>query len=307
MDFSFGSDPEFMLTKGGRYYSAIPIIKASHEKTKRLTRNGHQFYYDNVLAECAIKPGTNKGQVIDNFRECFRLYAEMVRPYRLTIQASQDYSDDQLQHKDAREAACMQEWDAYTIKPIVPPDDIIKKTPFRSAGGHVHLGAKPLTNAVMRPLYVYMLDLFLGVPSLFLDQDPTSKRRRTIYGKAGSHRDPKYGLEYRTLGNFWLASPELTGLVWEICQFVLNFMGKDEWQKFWTLNEEMFAEEDTSLAYRCFGYDSADLQEAINACDKKAGAKFLDFIGNYLPDSINAEIHHHIEASPPDFYESWGL
>ena len=51
-----------MLTKGGRYYSAIGIVQG--DRDHRLNVRGHQFYYDNVLAEAAIRPGKNRKEVV---------------------------------------------------------------------------------------------------------------------------------------------------------------------------------------------------------------------------------------------------
>ena len=44
-------------------------------------------------------------------------------------------------------------------------------------------------------------DLYLGVPSVILDNDT---ERRKLYGKAGCLRPKPYGVEYRTLSNFWI-------------------------------------------------------------------------------------------------------
>ena len=52
---------------------------------------------------------------------------------------------------------------------------------------------------------IQAMDLFCGVPSIFLDSDTM---RRKLYGKAGAFRSKKYGVEYRTLSNFWIQSPE---------------------------------------------------------------------------------------------------
>ena len=53
---------------------------------------------------------------------------------------------------------------------------------------------------------IKQMDLYLGVPSIILD---THAERRQLYGKAGCFRHKKYGVEFRTLSNFWLFSPEL--------------------------------------------------------------------------------------------------
>ena len=47
----------------------------------------------------------------------------------------------------------------------------------------------------------------IGLPAVLIDTD---KQRRKLYGKAGSMRHKDYGVEYRTVSNFWLSSQELT-------------------------------------------------------------------------------------------------
>jgi len=304
MEFTFGSDPEFMLMKGGKYYSAIGIVQG--DRVHRLDKGGHQFYYDNVLAECAIKPGKTREEVVNNVRDCLRIYAKMVKPYKLTVQASQEYPESQMKTKEAREVGCVEEWDAYTLQVIEAPKEVVKKTNFRTAGGHIHLGGGGiLQNSWEKPFIVYMLDLFLGVPSLFLDRDHTAKDRRSMYGFAGSHRDKDYGLEYRPLTAFWLESPKRVALAWDICDFVLTFVTKGGHKRFWELNEEMLGEDDPSVAYQCFGYDKQALQKAINECDKKMGQTFMLIVEQYLPDRLASRIR---EDQPTEgLYKEWAL
>src|SRR3990170_2692966 len=80
--FTFGSDPEFMLVdEKGNLRSAIKVVEGSPES--RIKIKGHEFYYDNVLAECAVRPERGKKKVLESFKECLETYAELVRPYRL--------------------------------------------------------------------------------------------------------------------------------------------------------------------------------------------------------------------------------
>ena len=50
-------------------------------------------------------------------------------------------------------------------------------------------------------LIVQALDIILGLESVILDKDA---RRKEMYGKAGAFRFKDYGVEYRTLSNFWI-------------------------------------------------------------------------------------------------------
>jgi hypothetical protein len=57
-----------------------------------------------------------------------------------------------------------------------------------------------------------MLDYVIGLPSILIDTD---SQRRKLYGKAGSMRHKDYGVEYRTVSNFWLGSQELMSWVYD--------------------------------------------------------------------------------------------
>jgi hypothetical protein len=304
MNFTFGSDPEFMLVdKNYSLKSAIGILP------KRINAKpiaGNYFYYDNVLAEVAIRPSASKEETIENFRIAIKKLAEIIKPFRFEIICAENYPLNQLKAEDARIAGCSPEWDVYSLQCVRPPEEIISKTSFRTAGGHVHLGCNLLKDPFNIFATIKMLDLFLSVPSLFLDSDFSSKRRRKIYGKAGYHRITEYGLEYRSLGNFWLSSPELVGIIYDLSQFVINFVKNKDHEKFWFVNK-ILLDEDPSLAYECFGYDVNELISCINKCDKKIASKFMIFISHYLPKKILEDISNLIDKKMPNPYVSWQI
>ena len=99
MEFTFGSDPEFMLEKGGKFFSAIEIIPGT--KNHRFAIGKHSVYYDNVMAECAVLPGKTKRQTIANIRDCLQRLPTLVKPYRVVTRASQEFTKDQLQAPEA--------------------------------------------------------------------------------------------------------------------------------------------------------------------------------------------------------------
>lgn len=308
--FSMGSDPEFILTdEQGSFCSAVEIVPADSEN--RISKNGHTFYHDNVLAECGIRPASGKEAVLDSFQECFKLYAELVSPYRLQARASATYGDDQLRTMAARTVGCRPESCAYTMDFLPSAAEAIETTGFRSAGGHVHLGVdnpeiwQHENTAHYAPK---MLDLFLGIPCMFMDHDPTSKARKALYGTAGSHRRQNYGVEYRTLSNFWLASPILVGLVHDICEFVVQFVNDKRYLEFWTENADAIANyEEVDKCFSCHGYDVQKLRTAINTGDKRRARQFMTMVGQYLPPKLMTAIN---EASRPrkyDMYKEWGL
>jgi hypothetical protein len=311
MSFTFGSDPEFMLTHMGELKSAIGILP---KKENPMIKNGHRFYFDNVLSEMAIKPASSKKEAIENTKDALQIMSSTILPCKISIKASGNYSKKDINCPDARIAGCDPEWDVYTLQCLFPPDsevDMIDghyqfKTPFRSAGGHIHIGSESLQDPMEIFSAIRMMDLFIGIPSLFLDHDETSKDRRKIYGHAGSHRVPDHGLEYRVLGNFWFSSPDLFSLIYDLSEFVMNFVSEKTHERLWSVDEDML-EEDPIEAYTCFGYDVNLLQKAINTCDNKLATKFMMVVSNYLPNGLMQEIDRlsHMPIQNP--YKTWEL
>lgn len=309
-NFTFGSDPEFMIVdRQGNLKSAVSIIPSTSEN--RITIKNHTFYHDNVLAECGISPSSTRESTLKSFHECLKIYSEMVNPYKLIIQASASYPEEELNSLDARNMGCRPETCCYSGEDIYieKAEEIIKKTGFRSAGGHIHIGVdnylwkNPFTNHFAPKMF----DLFLGIPSIFLDNDPTSAKRRAIYGHPGSFRRQSYGIEYRTLSNFWLASPKLVGLVWDISQFVVNFVNNKEYLKFWTVHQKAIDDYDYPDKWStCHGYNINDLKSAIYSGSQEQAAPFMQFITPYVPQKILKTIED-LRKSKFDMYKEWEL
>lgn len=305
---SFGSDPEFLVVACDEPQSAIEIVGADSQH--RIKKSGHEFYYDNVLAECAIKPGYSKSEVLENFRECICLYQQLVEPFSLKAQASAYFADAQLKHPDARKVGCAEERCAYLMQPVESPTYAITNGNLRSCGGHIHLGSELLASDGPEPiLTIYMMDLFLGIPSLWLDRDPTSHQRRALYGQAGRFRAKKYGVEYRSLGNFWLQSPEMVSLIYDLSMFVQDFVESQRAWGLWEFDEDICClTEDLSLAWYCRGYDQKLLQKAINQSDKILAEPFLKLAKEYLPDSLRSDLERAIDR-PQDveLLQAWNV
>lgn len=86
--------------------------------------------------------------------------------------------------------------------------------------GHIHVGYdKPndLTNLELSKA----MDLFLAIPSVILDLDV---ERRALYGKAGAMRMKPFGMEMRTLSNFWIFNDKLIDWVYENTLAAIDFV-----------------------------------------------------------------------------------
>ena len=89
----------------------------------------------------------------------------------------------------------------------------------RFAGGHIHLSLK---NFQAEPI-VEAMDRLLGNTSVMIDTGEEQRLRRKFYGRAGEYRLPAWGLEYRTLSNYWLRHQALMSFVLQMARFCTTF------------------------------------------------------------------------------------
>lgn len=76
----------------------------------------------------------------------------------------------------------------------------------RYAGGHLHLSFDNRQNIPAFAIAM-LCDAVLGLPSVVMDKQ---HGRRRMYGLAGLYRPKSYGIEYRTMSNWWMREP-MTG------------------------------------------------------------------------------------------------
>lgn len=307
---SFGSDPEFMLLDAqGRYKSAIGIIKGGKENKVDLG-GGAQVFYDNVLMELNIPVSRSEEEALATFRKVFKTVTNLIYPFRMKPQASVVYPVSEVKHPHALVFGCDPEYDAYTLEQMNPPV-CEEGNSFRSAGGHIHLGYDkeeyPLLAKIKSDgdrsdrdwgrIYVLrMMDLFIGIPSLLIDHDPTSAARRKLYGKAGSHRPKEeYGLEYRATSNFWLQTPKLTSLIYKLSQFTVNFVKERRHEKMWKDNE-------------CVAYNVNDLCDTINNSNLQRAKYYMEtLVKPNLSKDLYTNIFQFTEPKQYNFYDEWQI
>jgi hypothetical protein len=313
--FSFGADPEFMLRRGDTYFSAIGVIPGTKDKRHKVGENS--YYYDNVLAECTIKPANSEAEAEENIRTALATFAKLAKPYVLVPQASQKYPESELRHPDAIAIGCKREICAYALREVEPPEETMMTTPLRSAGGHVHVGhefARTMNGCLTT---IRLMDLFVGLPSVFLDNDPSTLERKKLYGQAGRFRKPSHGAEYRSMGNFWLATPMLTRLIYKLVSHTMDFIEAGRHEELWEIDEarlnddKSWADEDFDPAqcHVCKGYDVESLRKAIDNMDRKEAAKFLPLLKKLLGRSLYAEYESVASrnVNGTDLYGAWGI
>jgi len=69
------------------------------------------------------------------------------------------------------------------------------------------------------------MDATLGLESVLLDDDT---ERKKLYGKAGCFRFTAFGIEYRSLSNFWIKSDESLQWAWKTTMKAIDLVNSDK-------------------------------------------------------------------------------
>ena len=203
-----GCDPEVLLQDETlKPISVIGFINAGKEYPHQIPDmpEGFTLQEDNVSLEYGIPPASSA----DEFQASIMAVLERSRSYippnvNFSRSSCLIFPKDQMDHPGAHEFGCEPDFNAWTMEMNKFPE---LPHPFmRSAGGHVHVETN--LDPVM---CVKALDLCLSVPAVLMDD---GFERKKIYGKAGAYRRKSYGVEYRSLSNFWIFEPELIRWVW---------------------------------------------------------------------------------------------
>lgn len=246
-----GADPElFLADRSGKYISSVGLIGGTKEEPKPLPMAGCAVQEDNVAVEFNIPPCDS----VDSFIAAIQYNLDYLtkevatRGLSLVITPSASFPPDQLQSRQAKVFGCDPDYNAWTGG--INPKPFARNKNLRSAGGHIHVG---FDGEDLEPFSVVRaMDVFLAIPSLELDPDT---ERRLLYGKAGACRPKPYGVEYRTLSNFWIATPELRNWAYTQTLTAVNFVR----------NGGSFSDEQGEAIQYCVNSGNKELAKAIKA------------------------------------------
>lgn len=266
--YSSGCDPEIFVTDYRD--KVIPARTVLGEKY----RNSPMFY-DGIQAEFCPSPGgclEGLGSRIRNLLKSLRENFTRMYPYsKLSIKNSILLTQEEMAKLDDEDVMfrCS---DSLNVYDDVPGIQEPRKYLWRFAGGHIHAGpgrGKPMP--VLRSM-VRAMDGIVGVAGVSLARNFDTPERRRNYGRAGEFRLPEHGLEYRVLSNFWLCSPLIYHLTFELARWGYQLGESGLFQAAWEGSEE-------------------ETRECINNCDVPLAEKII---------KRNAHIYDKL------FQERWG-
>jgi hypothetical protein len=210
MSITIGYDSEFhLLDTDGKCVSAIGKIQGTKDK-QYILDTGAGLHHDNVSLEIAFKPFDVFEDMERHIEKTLFEVRNIIHPYTLDCSSSNVFTEDELNCPEAFELGCDPDFNAW--KEDMNPIPTVVIEGLRTNGTHVHVGIEELANDFgSHCKFIRCMDESLGIWSLAVDTDI---HRRTMYGAAGAFRPKPYGLEYRTLGSFWILTTEHRKEVW---------------------------------------------------------------------------------------------
>ncbi len=223
---------------------------------------GYMYLEDNAALEFNIPPQETSGGFVDAIQAAKSwMQRNLLDERKLTYseQSVMELAPKYQRDPRGQEVGCLADHDSYD-------NDGAKRKPFsgatlgntRYAGAHIHLAY----NVEVVPAFVAarFLDLFLSLP--YIEYDKQGPRRDT-YGKAGLFRPKSYGVEYRTLSNWWVFTS--TAMQERVAQQALRFARN-------TYDEGFL--KNLSDAYE--GMPWNDVKKAVETEDYRQGHVLLD-------------------------------
>lgn len=253
---TIGCDPEIFGFDPNKKEVVSLVGMIGGSKDKPLPVPFGSLQEDNVAAEIGITPAKTKHDFSFNINAVMAQLKQKVeaKGLDLLISPSAILKDEYLLSEAALRFGCEPDLNAWTLEWNPPPK--ADNPNLRSCGGHVHVGFDS-PDMEKQMLLVRSMDIHLGLPSLFMDTDT---RRRELYGKAGACRPKEYGVEYRTLSNFWLQSDKLMHWVFDQTHKAIKFV--EENHSFLRENEL-----------------HEDIQNSINTGNSNSAKDILNYLG----------------------------
>lgn len=264
---TLGSDPEIFLTKqDGTPWGALTTgCKGTKEKPAPTVYGAIQV--DGMALEFNVDPCDNVEDWVDVHEKAITHCSVLAANNQMIINNQSrldfnEYIDTQNPTEDEVIFGCDPDYNADTMKENTMPDNdgSIK---FRTTGGHVHIGMEnwgqlcggddKIAHMVASKV-IFVCDALLGLRSVLTDD---GEARKELYGKAGAYRIKPYGVEYRTLSNYWVFDELEMRWIFETLQGVLS----DD-AEFTRISEFASANRE-------------DIVKAINTNDKELATKLI--------------------------------
>lgn len=305
-----GCDPELFFERGGQIIGAEKVLPGETMATtlangwgnsKGVVLDGVQVELNPTPSHCRANLGNSLQASFRTLRAHLASMPEIKASFRSVVEVDK-VELDSLSDK-AKRLGCAPSLNHYDKNASISVDPATYRK--RSAGGHIHVGLSTYNPNLMphREELVPLMDVLVGLPSVLIDRDPNAAERRQVYGRAGEHRLPAHGVEYRTLSNYWLRSYPLMSFVMGMARMAVSVLGT----KYLTKGPNIYAPDPSGKwdapAELLSRVDLSMVRDAINGNDLKLAKKAYEPVRAFIKESAPPTMDLGLRADNLDAFD----
>jgi hypothetical protein len=219
---TIGTDPECFIFEGEIMMPAFNLLPNSKDNPQSLPGN-RAVLADNAMLEFCTAPVSTKKDWLKEVEIATRLASSVLLPNQVIKFVEQaQLSAFDLSNPQALEFGCSPDLCVYNDKH--ESYNSLFETAVRTCGGHLHIGYDKDGKVHDRELLVQLLDIVALLPRVAAGT--TESVRYKYYGQPGMYRAKSYGIEYRSLSNFWLGSKGLVSWAYEAVEKAFELLNR---------------------------------------------------------------------------------
>lgn len=261
-----GTDTELFLRKEDKFLSAYNVIPGSKSNPYPVKKG--MVSVDGMALEFGIDPAHSFPVFKSNINTVLSRLQDLIpEDHEMAVVASVLFDEEYMeaQPEESKILGCDPDYNAWTGEENPQPE---AHPTMRTAGGHLHIGF--IEGALKKEgdqahfedcrTIVKELDYYNGLFACVVDND---NRRMNMYGQAGAFRPKPYGVEYRTLSNFWILRDDYMERVFNGCNWAIEGLKENK-----SVHEKF--------------KDAFDVRSIINNNDKFSASNLLTELGAHL-------------------------
>lgn len=289
------------------------ILGGTKDQPKPILGDGYAVQEDGVAAEFNIPPCASVREFVSAVNtalshiECAILAPKgFGRSYVRSLELKKDWI---TKFPNIQAVGCDPDYNAYEMdvnnlpQARIAAQDKVGNT--RGAGGHVHVG---YPSGLCQPeIMAMLLDVVLGLPYAAKDKQGS---RRKWWGHAGLYRPKPYGVEYRTLSNFWIWSgmqvADVAARTLTLCESLSTNM--IAWQAMhnaidWKKVRDVIYREDANASVQLYGR-YLDQFQVLKALESVVNTKTYESTRPIAPPAMPVMARVRVGRVVPEFREA---
>jgi hypothetical protein len=273
------------------------IFVASHAFKNRLTskfstNKSASSYVDGNFIAVEFKANESNDQYIYDLKHVLSETVSSINPYNIKIVSLNEFplNESKKTNLDSNKENIKNAYEEKTKKTFCPTTIALCNSVITITDKNSDF----FENEKNKKYLITILDLFLGLSLIVLNDDPFTATCRQMSSQSGDYISMSKGIQYFIPGNNWFLNPNRTKIMIDLIKYSIEFVSRNEHSRFWDIDNDI-----------CYGYDLKKIRSTIDNFDKKEAKRFYSFTANFIPNYIIRQITNEQNEKKNDFIYNW--